>query len=87
MQLKKTVALDSIGETYQQRKLKKKKKKKSRGSVRVGVGGAKALEDVSETTSEIRSTTCTSTSATECRDSRRYHTAVHSVLLGTCFSF
>lgn len=59
--------LDSIGETYQRRKVKKKKKKKKKR-----IGGGKSLEDVSETTSEIRSTTCTSTSATECRDTRRY---------------
>ena len=61
--------LDSIGETYQRQKLRKKKKRKNRA--RVGVGGAKSMEDTSETTSEIRSTTCTSTSATECRDVRR----------------
>ncbi len=68
---KNTVELDSIGETYQRRKLKKKKKRKKSGGMRMGVGGAKSIEDVSETTSEIRSTTCTSTSAAECRDMRR----------------
>lgn len=59
--------LDSLTMIYKKKRHKKKKRKKSASRV----GGAKSLEDASETASEIRSTTCTSTSATECRDTRR----------------
>ena len=54
--------LDSLNDTYLKKRHKKKKKKRKKR-----VGGA----DASETASEIRSTTCTSTTPTESRDVRR----------------
>ena len=60
--------LDSLSEIQRKKKHKKKKKKKKST---IGVGGERTLEEASETASEIRSTTCTSTTATECRDMRR----------------
>lgn len=55
--------LDSLSLSEKKRHKRKKKRKRKR------MGGAKGVEDTSETASEIRSTTCTST--TECRDARR----------------
>ena len=62
--------LDSLSDVPTKRR--KKKKKRKNATTRLSGEGSKAVEDTSETASEIRSTTCTSTTAgTECRDARR----------------
>lgn len=65
---RKTVELDGMSDVYQNKRHKKKKKKRSSAT---RLSGSKSLEDASETASDIRSTTCTSTTATEYRDMRR----------------
>lgn len=71
MHIRKTVELDSLGGVYRSKRQKKKKKRK-KSTVRLSGGESKTVEDASETASDIRSTTCTSTTATESRDMRRW---------------